>query len=314
MAEKVQIESFEEDTQEDEEALNTELNGFAPAGIDVEYSGISSTFHSPVPKDFHSGEPCILGVDEAGRGPVLGSMVYALSYCLKSYSANLKLLGFADSKTLTHETRVRLFKQVCNVECEEDELFRNVGWSTRIMTARDISSEMLRLKSRVTNLNEQAHDATIALIRGVLDSGVNVNEIYVDTVGSPQSYQAKLQRQFPTTKVTVTKKADSLFPIVSVASICAKVTRDFSLMRLDESGGTWGSGYPSDARTSTWIKSNIHPVFGWSEIVRFSWQTARDLLDKNKDVVKVIWHDPVEISAFLSKFSHWPGKLVTNEF
>ena len=47
---------------------------------------------------------------------------------------------------------------------------------------------------------------------------------------------------FPTATVTVSKKADSLFPIVSAASICAKVTRDFAV----EQGTTWGSGYPSD--------------------------------------------------------------------
>lgn len=185
--------------------------------------------------------------------------MYALSYCLKSYSDQLKAFGFADSKTLTHETRMRLFARICdydpgnedkNSKTSNNELFDNVGYATRTMSARDISSGMLRSNaSGVYNLNEQAHDTTMNLIAEVLEAGVNVTDIFVDTVGPPDSYQKKLSKRFPRVRFTVTKKADSLFPIVSVASICAKVTRDVGLMRREEMISTskeesWGSGYP----------------------------------------------------------------------
>ena len=146
-------------------------------------------------------------------------------------------------------------------------------------------------------------DATIELIKEVFARGVNVTEIYIDTIGSPQTYQNKLSRIFPTTAITVAKKADSLYPCVSAASVCAKVTRDAALevcyrpYRSSPSSSpteddAWGSGYPSDARCSTWLRRKMDPIFGWGTECRFSWSTAKDLLEaqaKTASAVRVDW-------------------------
>ena len=95
------------------------------------------------------------------------------------------------------------------------------------------------------------------------------------------------------------KKADSLYPCVSAASVCAKVTRDAALDVLYtaysgvEDGGevVWGSGYPSDARTTTWMKENMDPVFGWGNECRFSWGTAKEMLEAKGAPCRVDWPD-----------------------
>lgn len=72
--------------------------------------------------------------------------------------------------------------------------------------------------------------------------------MYLDTVGDPHKYEMKLMARFPKLKIKVSKKADSLFPCVSAASICAKVTRDTVLKnwKFAENIGAYdfGSGYP----------------------------------------------------------------------
>ena len=170
------------------------------------------------------------------------------------------------------------------------------------MSAEDISAGMLRPNKGMYNLNAQAMDATIELIQGVLQRGVNVKEIYIDTIGPPQTYQKKLSNIFPTIAITVAKKADSLYPCVSAASVCAKVTRDAALevchrAFLAEAGEDgqqeegWGSGYPSDARCVGWLKRNMDPLFGWGNECRFSWSTAKDLLEEKSSIggIKVDW-------------------------
>lgn len=257
--------------------------------IDEPLSFDSSTYHSLIPREIEADmtAPVVLGVDEAGRGPVLGPMVYGIAYSLESFLKDLQTkYGFADSKTLKDDKRRQLFQMIEN---NAHELHQHVGWATTTMTAKDISSGMLQtvLGKGSYNLNEQAHDTTIELIKQVIAKGVNVTKVFVDTVGPPATYQAKLQKIFPTVAVTVAKKADSIYPIVSTASVVAKVTRDLNLLYYNThfpllKHHVLGSGYPSDPNTSKWLHANVDRVFGWCfGLVRFSWQTAKDSLEKN---------------------------------
>jgi ribonuclease H2 subunit A len=135
-----------------------------------------------------------------------------------------------------------------------------------------------------------SHDAAIAMIRTVLDAGVKLERVYIDTVGIPQSYQAKLDRIFQGLGIqfTVEKKADSKYASCSAASICAKVIRDDLTANwkwsephfepsLDETTKSksvsesdsvddapkkqviaFGSGYPSDPKCKAWMGVRIN--------------------------------------------------------
>ena len=228
-------------------------------------------------------------------------MVYGAFYLPMPlhYSLLAERHHFDDSKVLTPAVRAGLMKSVCT---PDTDLHESCGWAVKSLSARDIGAGMLR-SGGAYNLNAQAVDATVEIIKGVMERGVDVREIYVDTIGRPEKYRRDLQRIFPSVRVTVEKKADSLFPCVSAASVVAKVTRDVSCELLyeefasqcgvevaAEDGAAWGSGYPSDARCVSWLKSEMDPLFGWGNECRFSWGTVKDLLElKGSGCTKVDW-------------------------
>lgn len=261
---------------------------------------------------------CVLGVDEAGRGPVLGPMVYSAFYLPKDLEKPLLTQdhSFDDSKVLTAGVRKNLMQMICS---PGHALHNSCGWAVKVLSARDISAGMLRPGVGVYNLNAQAMDATIEIIRSVVEERkINVKEVYIDTIGNPATYQHKLERIFPTLKITVAKKADSLYPCVSAASVVAKVTRDIALEMCYEAlensseSSTWGSGYPSDSKCVGWLRRDMDGLFGWGNECRFSWGTVKEMMD-GKDAVRVDWpSDEVEETG-LSDFLIGHGPTTSRE-
>ncbi|KAJ3020805.1 Ribonuclease H2 subunit A [Thoreauomyces humboldtii] len=225
-------------------------------------------------------------------------MVYAVAYVPVDRKKDLAEVGFDGkySKVLKEEQRDELFQTM-------QKHSEWIGWAIRSCSPQEISACMLRRSKH--NLNTLAHDTTMDLIRETIDRGVNLAEVFVDTVGPPVSYQAKLQMHFPGIRFTVAKKADSLYPVVSAASIAAKVTRDAELRgwqyvetRLEDTFSTrFGSGYPSDPNTVKWLADHMDPVFGYPQIIRFSWATCAKQLDERAFTVNWPADDEEEENA-----------------
>ncbi|KAH6761928.1 Polynucleotidyl transferase [Perilla frutescens var. hirtella] len=259
----------------------------------------------PLPK--WASKPCIMGIDEAGRGPVLGPMVYGCLYCARSYQKTLSTLNFADSKTLKEEKREELFESL-----KADE---SIGWAVDVIDPRELSDKMLK-KNKI-NLNEISHESAIGLIKKVLNLGVLLTEVYLDTVGDTEKYRVKLSERFSNIKFVVAKKADSLYPVVSGASIAAKVTRDRALREwiLDETAEdlhrNFGSGYPGDPQTKAWLEDHKHSIFGFPSLVRFSWGTCTSY---SKDFVDVLWESDAAEEDDNGKTSKRQKKLTSVGF
>lgn len=120
----------------------------------------------------------------------------------------------------------------------------------------------------------------------------DIAQIYVDPVGPSASYKTKLQSHFPGIAFTIEPKADSIYPIVSAASICAKVTRDQIVQNWvwtenDMDGKVsknFGSGYPADPNTVKWMDENEDDFFGFPSIMRFSWKTISTRMQQTRNI------------------------------
>ncbi|EGG21153.1 ribonuclease H2 subunit A [Cavenderia fasciculata] len=216
----------------------------------------------------------IMGIDEAGRGPVLGPLVYGACFAPLKEIETIKKMKFNDSKKLTEQQREQLFIKII----KSPDV---IGFVSDINTPEYLSEKMCA--KMPTSLDVISHGSAFKMIRTVLDRGYNVQELYLDTVGPALKYQTKLQIAFPSIgKIVVSSKADSIYPIVSAGSIVAKVLRDvliantsFAAYQGVEISRDFGSGYPSDPSTKKWLREHRDNVFGYPDnIIRFSWKTT----------------------------------------
>ncbi|KAK8792759.1 hypothetical protein WA158_004923 [Blastocystis sp. Blastoise] len=252
---------------------------------------------SHIPEECHNND-VIVGIDEAGRGPVLGPMVYGCAYWVLDKNDEISKKGFDDSKALTAEKREEL-KTIIDSSMD-------IGYVLRVLSPEEISANMLQ--KNPYNLNFMSHNAAIGLIQTLLDNHVQVKEVYVDTVGDPKKYQDKLLNHFSNThiKFTVSKKADALYKCVSAASIVAKVCRDNLIQEIYDNksiirnSDSLGSGYPSDPNTKKWLTDNIHTIFGFPRIVRFSWSTITELF-KKPTITSIKWEEDEEDGHYISE-------------
>lgn len=202
-------------------------------------------------------DECIIaGIDEAGRGPVVGPMVYGLYVGRED-----DLTSYKDSKMLSPESRMRFFKSMKRYAYAQiDPIY--------------ITSHM---EAGSMTLNEIAKEAVVTLLTELVTKCKNIKTVYIDGLGNNEEYKRTLMRHFDLNYV-IENKADSKYQVVSGASIVAKVTRDSCV-----SGLNCGSGYPSDPITKEWLRRNKRGfLLGFPECVRHSWKTVKIFFPSKK--------------------------------
>ena len=210
------------------------------------------------------------GVDEAGRGPVLGPLIIA-SVGTED-DGELRRMGVKDSKQLSHKQRERLFSDIT----------ASYPYYIVIRECYEIDSAR-----RVMSLNELEIEMFAESI-----SALPVNEAFVDCADVNQiSFGQRIGALIaPGIEVRSFHKADETYPVVSAASIVAKVTRDRLIEQISQTIGIdVGSGYPSDPRTivflEKWIKDNGNPP----PCARVSWETTRRLIANSRSTRITDW-------------------------
>jgi len=199
----------------------------------------------------------IAGLDEAGRGPVIGPLVVAGFSC---DTDKLKDIKVRDSKTLRPNTRTMLFEKL-------------KGVADQIIIKKIEAYEIDSLRKRMT-LNEIELNAFAEII-----NQIHCSKVYVDAVDVNEVRFGQHLMDLTTNKYEIVSKhkADSTYPIVSAASIIAKVTRDLEIEKLKNILGDFGSGYPSDPKTITFLKNYFKDHGSYPEHVRMSWKSITNL-------------------------------------
>ena len=204
----------------------------------------------------------ICGVDEAGRGSMLGPLVVAGITISRSKINLLKKLGVRDSKKLSPVARNRLYKKI--IETVDD--YHVIRISPRIID-KSVSNHSL-------NHLEAKYMAKVI-------SKLSPSTAFVDSCDvNSKRFGKEITKLTSNTKIRSYHHADSKFITVSAASILAKVSRDRAITRLSKKHDI-GSGYPSDPKTKVFVKKSIRRNQNLT-FLRKSWKPVKILMKKRK--------------------------------
>jgi len=205
----------------------------------------------------------ICGIEEAGRGPVIGPMIMVGCTIKAKDEQLLKKIGVKDSKLLSHLQRKELFNKIIAL----------VDYEISILSPSIIDSA---LKDSSMNLNKLEALTSAKIINKLKPDSVIVDCPAKDTAGYASLIVEHLDKKI---KVIAEHKADVNYPIVSAASILAKVTRDEEIEKLHkEFNVDFGSGYPSDEKTQEFVNKHYQDY----NFFRKTWQTYKNVVDGKK--------------------------------
>ena len=201
----------------------------------------------------------VCGVDDAGRGSLLGPLVIAGVSLARPKVRKLSSMGIRDSKKLSPLSREKLYKKI--IKFADDYYVAKI-------TPKTIDRSVQ--KHQLNNLEAKYMAKVI--------SKLQPNISYVDSCDvNPNRFGEEISKLSNGNKVRSYHHADDRFVIVSAASIIAKVSRDRSISKLRKKYDV-GSGYPSDSKTINFLKNYIDKNNEIPTFVRTSWKPVQNML------------------------------------
>jgi ribonuclease HII len=223
----------------------------------------------------------VLGIDDSGRGPVLGPMILAGVLMTREQEVVLRKLGVKDSKQVLHPLRIKLAKDI-----KENSVNYKVVKAFPDEIDKYVSTKKLNL-----NTLEAVKAAEII---NFLNDGKEKIKVILDCPSvNPKAWKAKLIEfiQKPDNlEIACEHKADVNYVSASSASILAKVAREEEVEKLQKEYkkyGDIGSGYPADPTTKDFLKKKGKELEN-SGIFRKTWATWKALFpEKGKKQAKL---------------------------
>ena len=215
----------------------------------------------------------VAGVDEAGRGCVIGPLVVAGVMIKEEKLPVLARLGVKDSKLLSAKKREALAVEIA-------------GLAEKHVTVKllpveiDRAVESGRKLHKLNRLEAQTMAKIIEALKpdeAFVDAADVLEERFRQHIQEGLSFKAKIIAEH---------KADKTYVVVSAASIIAKVERDKEIATLTDEYGDFGSGYLADSRTTRFLKQWLQAHDEYPDCVRKSWKPAKRAKNEQGSVQK----------------------------
>ncbi len=203
----------------------------------------------------------IAGIDEAGRGPVIGPLVIAIFSCSGENEQRINSLCRKDSKQLSATQRKEIFREL-----------KAIGSINFV----ELSAETLNKLMEKETLNEIEAMFIAKLIKSQRKSAGGEISVKIDLPDRYSWVFAKRMERYGISKYEAEHNADENHPIVAAASICAKVLRDTKIEEIKKEVGDFGSGYPSDPKTIAFLKSKEN-LMKAAQHIRKKWKTLENI-------------------------------------
>jgi ribonuclease HII len=218
----------------------------------------------------------VAGVDDAGRGCVIGPLIIAGVLMKEENIQKLVQLGVKDSKCLSPRKRETLAVEIKRIALK---------YSLVKLSPKDIDEVVQtgRKLHKLNRLEAQAMAKIVELLKPDI-AYVDASDVW------EERYKRHISECLPfRVEIVSEHKADRKYPIVSAASIIAKVERDREIAELKEKSGDFGCGYPTDPKTINFLQQCLKEFGKYPDFVRKSWKTAKKAKsEKNSRQTKLI--------------------------